>query len=567
MADPLFDIASQPIFRKGRVHVKEMKFNMFWKKTNKQKLIDLWGKAKEHCFDFDRIGYYHRQRDKNSAFQVISEQIIKDIDFYRLFTFVDRTHSSIGQQFLYSKLLTMGKMFEFDEQETLCSLFHKDLNKRLKTQILLSQLNQDEAYYVSSLFLEEFIKQPKYFPFLVAMSLLGFASIISVFFFSSLWILLVGVFSLNMFLHYLNKKHTYMYSDSIPQLCILINCVKGLLALELPVFSSKETNRAVGSLDVLKNKLQIFNFEANRQIDAMVKGMFAEFMYVVFEYLKIQLLLEPLLVFSTLKQLEKKKEDIKKLYEFIGTIDCAMSISSLRYGLKKFCIPKISNEIKTFVCKDIYHPLVKDCIQNSITLDNKSILLTGSNMSGKTTFIRSIAINALFAQTINTCFAAGMCLPPMRIYSAIRISDDVFSGKSYYFEEVQTINTLIKESHANIKSLFLLDEIFKGTNTIERIAAGKAVLSHLCKNENIVFVSTHDIELTDLLKNEYELFHFTEDVRDNTVHFDYKLKEGKLKTRNAIRILEINGYPKDIIAEAKALSDKAIQINMGNTDR
>jgi DNA mismatch repair ATPase MutS len=98
----------------------------------------------------------------------------------------------------------------------------------------------------------------------------------------------------------------------------------------------------------------------------------------------------------------------------------------------------------------------------------------------------------------------------MKIFSAIRISDDVLSGKSYYFEEVLTINKMVIESQSKVKILFLLDEIFKGTNTIERIAAGKAVLSYLCKTENIVFVSTHDIELTGLLKEEYELFHFTE---------------------------------------------------------
>jgi DNA mismatch repair ATPase MutS len=112
--------------------------------------------------------------------------------------------------------------------------------------------------------------------------------------------------------------------------------------------------------------------------------------------------------------------------------------------------------------------------------------------------------------------------------------------------------------------LFLLDEIFKGTNTIERISAGKAVLSHLAKADNIVFVSTHDIELADLLKDEFELYHFSEKIDHNTVDFDYKLKVGKLKTRNAIRILQINDYPDDIINEAIEISkelDKVTAIN------
>jgi DNA mismatch repair ATPase MutS len=177
-------------------------------------------------------------------------------------------------------------------------------------------------------------------------------------------------------------------------------------------------------------------------------------------------------------------------------------------------------------------------------------------MSGKTTFIRTIGINVITGLTINTCFAESMVIPRARIHSAIRISDDLMNDKSYYFEEVLTIKDMIDNAGNGTANLFLLDEIFKGTNTVERISAGKAVLSSLAKNENIVFVSTHDIELTDLLEDEYELYHFSEIVSDKSVDFDYKLKEGKLKNRNAIRILQINGYPDEVIQEAMALAEE-----------
>ncbi len=160
-------------------------------------------------------------------------------------------------------------------------------------------------------------------------------------------------------------------------------------------------------------------------------------------------------------------------------------------------------------------------------------------MSGKTSFIRTIGINILTGLTLNTCFADHFSMPKMRLFSAIRISDDLMNDRSYYFEEVLTIKEMILKSGNGVPNLFLLDEIFKGTNTIERISAGEAVLSYLSKSDNIVFVSTHDIELADLLKEEYELYHFSEKVDNKTVDFDYKLKDGKLKNRNAIRILHI----------------------------
>ena len=113
---------------------------------------------------------------------------------------------------------------------------------------------------------------------------------------------------------------------------------------------------------------------------------------------------------------------------------------------------------------------------------------------------------------------------------------------------------MITESRLPLNNLFLLDEIFKGTNTAERIAAGKAVLSYLAKSSNnTVFVSTHDIELADLLSIEYDLYHFTETVHEKQIHFDYQLKRGKLYTKNAIRILEINDYPPEVIEEARGI--------------
>ena len=134
------------------------------------------------------------------------------------------------------------------------------------------------------------------------------------------------------------------------------------------------------------------------------------------------------------------------------------------------------------------------------------------------------------------------------------------NDKSYYFEEVLTIKEMIEKSEIPGSNLFLLDEIFKGTNTIERISAGRAVLSYLNNESNIVFVSTHDIELADLLQGDYKLYHFSEQVNNKTVAFDFKLKEGKLENRNAIRILESNGYPMQIIIEAIDLSKKLDKI-------
>ena len=102
--------------------------------------------------------------------------------------------------------------------------------------------------------------------------------------------------------------------------------------------------------------------------------------------------------------------------------------------------------------------------------------------------------------------------------------------------------------------LFLLDELFRGTNTKERIAISKAVLSWLVKSDNLVFVSTHDLELADMLENEYELYYFSESVKDGILSFDYKLKRGVATEHNAIKILEICDYPASLVSEAHSIT-------------
>lgn len=528
---------------------------MFWNSRKKliKKLKASWGKPKDETLKFELIEHYFRKKDKSSALQVISDQTMKDLDFQSLFAFIDRTDSKIGQQYLFNRLLTLDACPDFDEQEKIIQHVTKNELDRLKAQIVLSRLGDAKAFHISWLFLKDFVAPPAYLPIIKYLSGAAFLAVIGAFLLPKMFFIAIGIIAVNMILHYANKKNIYMYSDSIPQLSLLCKGVRDLMKINLPIRTLGPITSALKSMDKIKNRISIFTLESKQQSD-----IFLTVAYLLVEYVKMAFLLEPIIVFGVLKHLREKRTDIQNLYEYFGKIDCAISIASLRNGLEFYCKPKIIKDHEGISFIDLYHPLITDCVANTIAVRGKSVLLTGSNMSGKSTFIRSVSISALLGQTINTCFASDVTLSPMKICSAIRISDDVLSGKSYYFEEVLTINEMVKESRSGFKTLFLLDEIFKGTNTIERIAAGKAVLSYIRKNGNIVFVSTHDIELTGLLNETYDLYHFTETVESDHVHFDYKLKNGGLKTRNAIRILEVNGYPQELIEEARAISNRIV---------
>lgn len=510
-----------------------------------------YGKPKKGPFDFSRIEYYFAHVAAAEESQRLSDKTCHDVDFDEVFMFADRTVSKVGQQCLYAAMRTIDFTGRRRRRvDALADVLAADPVLRETVGVQLSRLSGPNAYHLPALFLAPHLQPPGWFWAVRTLPFVSLLLIGLVFFYPPVLLLLLAVLTLNYGIHYWNKKNLFHYVSSIPQLLILKQVTRELLKQEKLGPPPPGLVQAADALDKVGYPVSFLQMEARMQSEV---GQVAE---VVTELIKALFLLEPLLLFYALGQLEAKRADVESVFGYVGTIDVALSVCSLRHGLAYYCKPAPCGAQKHFAATGLYHPLIVSPVPNSIAVAGKSVLLTGSNMSGKTTFIRTVGINAILAQTLHTCLAREFAMPPVRVFSAVRIADDLLSDKSYYFEEVLTIRSMIEESNSPVQSLFLLDELFKGTNTIERIAAGKAVLSHLNRASHLVFVSTHDIELTDLLEDGFDLYHFTELVENDHIAFDYKLRPGNLTTRNAIRILELNAYPAAIIREARDLSEK-----------
>jgi len=537
------------IFNQIKYTITQLPFKR--NKIINSRIKESFGKIKDDSFNFKSIERYFRHKDNSASYQILSDKTCNDLDFDELFMYLDRTNSRVGQQYYYNRLRNINiDKHQTELDEKIITEFTKNTELRISIQKKLDQLSHKDSFYIATLFQEEHISRPKRFYIIPVLSFASLITLITSFFIPSFFILLILLFCINFAIHYWNKNNIIQYVNSLPQLLKFNNIASNLFANSLLKKLNPNLLKSIKIINTVRNSMFFFKLEAKLQ------GEFAIIAWFIFEQIKTLFLLEPLLLFRVLKKLDNKRIEIEDEFKFIGHIDMLISIASLRNGLNHFCIPTIQTNNDTIITNEVKHPLLVNCKTNNINISKKSILLTGSNMSGKTTFIRTIGINIITGLTINTCFAKSFSLPLLKIFSAIRISDDLMNDKSYYFEEVLTIKDMLTESQKNEKSIFLLDEIFKGTNTVERISAGKAVLSSLTKNNNIVLVSTHDIELTDMLSEEYELYHFSETVENKTVGFDYKLKEGKLKNRNAIRILEINDYPKELIKEANKIAEK-----------
>jgi hypothetical protein len=197
------------------------------------------------------------------------------------------------------------------------------------------------------------------------------------------------------------------------------------------------------------------------------------------------------------------------------------------------------------------HPLIPSTtrIANDIALEGLGTihLITGSNMSGKSTFLRTIGINVCLAQAGAPVCAASFSWSWSRPACCIRINDSLDAGLSYFYAEVKRLKTILHATadRASPPVLFLIDEIFKGTNNRERLIGSRAYIKALAAGNGYGLVSTHDLELTDLEKDIHSLMnaHFQETVSAGVLSFDYRLRPGPCSTTNALRLMELEGLP------------------------
>ena len=533
-------------------------FSYFFSKksfdTNIERIRTKWGRPVNARRNFKMIAAYLNGRDDKSR---VSPAIAEDLDINNLFNFVDRANSKPGKQFLYKMLHTpitsLENLLKLDKKIETLNLPRPDLER---IELDIARLNSADAYYLADLFLKE--HQPLISPLFslyirfsgiaivgLFLSLIITPSIITA---MILAVLIMG----NIAFHYLTRNKISTYTRSLPQLIILNGVARALLKKTTTEYD-EQVKASLTKLAGLNRSLSLVSFESK------LAGNPENVSYAAYKLLKALFLIEPLMFTTSVRRVNKYRQEIEVIFSYVAEIDALVAILSLRAGLPQYSKPQFSNENLKMDLVDMYHPLIYNCVPNSIhTRTEEGVLITGSNMSGKTTFIRSIALNTLLAQTLFTTCTSAYRAPVLKIQTSIKTNDNLEENKSYFQAEALSIldiinNTSIEEP---VKSLVIIDEIFRGTNTIERVAAAKSVLTYLTDNKNFVFVSTHDLELAELLDNDYSVYSFEESVTDTRLVFDFKMKTGVLKNRNGIAILETIGYPESVVEDAYIVSEE-----------
>jgi ABC-type multidrug transport system fused ATPase/permease subunit len=237
---------------------------------------------------------------------------------------------------------------------------------------------------------------------------------------------------------------------------------------------------------------------------------------------------------------------IRKWLEIIGHFESLNSFAAVAFENHEWSYPTL-NESMSITGDSIGHPLIpgdkRICNSFSI-MDNQVAIITGSNMSGKSTFLRTVGVNAVLAYAGAPVCAKSMSIPVLRIFSSMRIGDDLSSNVSTFYAELLKIKRIITADKDRKPILYLLDELFRGTNSTDRHEGAVAVLAKLKQTGNIGLISTHDLKLCELATvqdNGYINYHFSESYDEHGIAFDYVLKNGPSTTRNALYLIKMVG--------------------------
>ncbi len=469
----------------------------------------------------------------------ISKRTFEDLNLSSVFKLINHTSSKVGEQYLYYSIYNLKsntrELVDFENKIKKIKNFtnKKEIKKKL------SLLNKNRSYNLVDTIFTRWLNLPywwySYAPLLVILllsNIIGFFILPKIFIYS-----LILLPSTYLMFHIINKGYVYYAIEFFQNLNDFISVISYVNANNsLYKFNSHEQFK--------KNTFLINILLINEVFDKknMIFGVISFFIDLIKGLFLIDILIINYL---------QKKITLNKNFELdflkLGELDTILSIIELRKN-KKVCIPFYKEN--TLTTKEITHPIVKKCISNSIDCKDKSVLITGANMSGKTTFIKSIGVNLILARSINTCFAVEFIFDFFDVVTSIDVKQDLEKNKSYFKVEVDLMNELIEKSETK-KSLFIIDEIFKGTNTKERVALSLSILKYLSKNKNFVFVTTHDVELTKLLKNDFNLYHFDFKVENGDINFDYKIKNGAIIHNYALELVKTSGIPEIIIKNAE----------------
>ncbi len=506
-----------------------------------------WGSCPDKEYTPGKLASIRCYYDSFAEKYDIDDITWNDLSMDDIFLLLNNTQSTIGEEYLY----TMLRKPVYDPQEILyrdrlISHFYEHEEDRIHIQMLLSYIgnNKNISFFEFFSRINDIEKQSNMSHYIInAVWIFGIVTLFINIPVSITALVMNAVYAV--YTYYKRKAQIESYYVVFNHILKLLYCAKKLDGTGMPIIQNELA-------DIRSYRTEFKSFKRMSGIVLNPNG--GNLLDIILDYIRMVTHIDLIKFNSMLSVVCKKSDIIMKLHDGIAALDAIIAIASFRkYSeMNGYATPDFSSD-KRIAAKDIYHPLITEPVHNSIDTDS-GILLTGSNASGKSTFLKTIAINQIFAQTIATVNAVSYKTCLMHVMTSMALTDNILDNQSYFIAEILSLKRIFDEK-GDIPILCCIDEVLRGTNTVERIAASSQILTELC-NFSLCFAATHDIELSYMLEDKFTNYHFREKIENDEVLFDYKLYDGRSTTRNAIKLLSTLGYDKGITDAAKSLCDK-----------
>ncbi len=513
----------------------------------KNSIINSYGAANTRVFkdgEYKHVCGYHKNHEADYE---VDDITWNDLDMDSVFMEMNRTQSSAGEEYLYHLLRApktdIKALKEFSEDmEPKITHYMQNEDDRVDMMLTMHRCGRTGKYsiydYLNNL---ELIADENFNQDVWTLLLIGVSVFVMFVSFGIGMIAFVALLMYSGVTYFTKKRRIEPYIISFAYVFRVINGAELICAKKQNVIAN-EQNRL---RELTKRMASFTRFSYLIMSPNSGTGNILE---ILLDYVRMFFHLDIIKFFQMRDEIGKHWDDIDEMLTIMGKIDSALAIASYREYLNGYCIPEFTDG--DYEAKEIYHPLLSNPVTNDITL-RRGILLTGSNASGKSTMLKTVTVAAIIAQSINTVTATSYKAPAYRIYTSLALSDDIFAGESYYMTEIKSLKRILDEGKKpDVPILACVDEVLRGTNTIERISASSIILRSLSAVNGRVLAATHDLELAELLAEYYDNYHFEEKIEGNDISFAYKMLPGMATTRNAIKLLEIVGYDKDITDKA-----------------
>lgn len=469
----------------------------------------------------------------------VDGQTWHDLDLYRVFDQLNYTQSSIGAEALYQKM----RLIKFQPEASLQELedffdHHPDL--RLKVQVVMNQLGKKNHNMARSIVANPGKQDSKiYLSLYIFLACLPVFSLFFLPFFKiQAMMVLVASATFNIIFSSIRNWSNKMRLDRVSYL--------------VRIFASTEklSHLAIPKQEALKQAVQ--PFKKTKVISGILQSPTGSSdMEIILIYLNFLFLIPQIAQVYIYQQVRIHQKEAQEVINLLGELEVAISLLRHKRDVDLVCHPSFKQEVG-IKGKGVYHPLLTDPVANDVRFE-KNMVISGDNASGKSTYLKMVAINCILAQGLGFAYGESLELSYGHVMTSMDVSDDIEVGDSYFITESKTILRMIESLEKSGFHYFFIDELFKGTNTIERIGSGLGIVRWLSRHDCLYMISSHDIELVAASGAVNDNYHFDSRYVDGEIVFDCQIKQGAAVTKNAVNTLKSLHFPSEITQTSQEL--------------